>query len=322
MCVLKQLTLIFLLIELGQGNEETISEELNADDILTKWFHLLSVKNMGEKNEEKSEEDISKIQKMPERKSNSNPVHLALSTILGENPSDEQKLTIEQLDAILQLDELLQEQERKDAAMVDKRPDHSFETKMNELLSIISNGKLLNTSETFENRITVEDEATKKEEAYLVEKSPDPTFEANMNKILSILSDGKFQNASEKMKNINENEVEAKKDYGAVREALSVILGEKPSEEEKLTIKEIEAVIKLDTFLQEDEEKTKKSKEKVSNLVNTAVDFVEGAVNLRENAEKILIGNDFNADYESYTYEDILEYLDMSPSELRELIYK
>jgi len=108
-------------------------------------------------------------------------------------------------------------------------------------------------------------------------------------------------------------------DLSAVRKALTTLLGKKPAEDSKLSPEVFSAVLKLDDFLkQEEKQKTKKINE-VESLVDTALGFIDGAVTLREHAEKRLIDREPVFDYDDY-YEEILETLDLTPSELKALI--
>merc|ERR1711874_110217 len=108
-------------------------------------------------------------------------------------------------------------------------------------------------------------------------------------------------------------------DLSAVDEALSKLLGPKPSENSKLSPEVFSVVIKLDDFLKEEEREKEKKVAKVENLVDSALEFIEGAVTRRENAEKRLIDGEPVFDYDGY-YGELLDSLDLSPARLRKLL--
>ena len=103
--------------------------------------------------------------------------------------------------------------------------------------------------------------------------------------------------------NQKENKEKADERFNALEKALSVLLGDEPSEEKKLTTEEFTAVVNLDGFLKEEEKKV----EKIENLVEKAVNLVDGAVTLREGVEKQLVGNNAYDDF-YYNYYDYLDY--------------
>ena len=263
------------LVKCGQSNEDVSSvHDLDNVDDISELLLLLAGGTLKKNTHKKEKEETEKIQRNTSKevaeKSNSSAVHSALVSLIGENPSEEEKLTLEQLDAVLQLDELLRELE--------------------------------------------------KNESEKSQKKSSPTFDSDLSEVLLNVADAKLEDMDDELKNEDAYMNKESQDKSAIKEALSTLLGEEPSEEQKLTVEEIEAIIKLDALLQEDEKNTNVSVTKINDLVETAVNFVEGAVNLREDAEKRLIGDRVFDDYDYYTYEDLLDYLNVSPSELRELI--
>ena len=123
-----------------------------------------------------------------------------------------------------------------------------------------------------------------------------------------------------KKKDSDEKAMKKDEDRSAVQKALSVLLGEHPSEENKLTPEQFAAVLKLDDFLREEERKEEKRFQKVDNLVEKAIELIDGAVTLRENVEKRLIDGEYFDEDDEYDYEDFFTNLDLSPLELRDLL--
>merc|ERR1712106_787908 len=117
----------------------------------------------------------------------------------------------------------------------------------------------------------------------------------------------------------NSNSFEEDDDLSAVDEALSKLLGSKPSEESKLSPELFSVVLRLDDFFKEEERRKSKKVNKVENLIDSALGLVEGAVTRRENAEKRLIDGEPVLDYDYY-YGELLESLDLSPPELKKLL--
>ena len=195
-------------------------------------------------------------------------VKLALSVLLGENPSEENKLTAEQLAAIIQLDELLQEKERNKTAKAPKLQDLAK-------TGVVTRAEYGNTSAVF----------THSEDKKLNQLLND-NLEIALENVLSELL--LLENTENNVKESKQEELNKKRDeeQSAVQEALSVLLGENPSAENKLTVEEIAAIIKLDDFLQKEERKEKAQVKKIENLVEKAIGFVDGAVTLREKVER------------------------------------
>ena len=116
---------------------------------------------------------------------------------------------------------------------------------------------------------------------------------------------------------VEENEED--EDLSAVQTALSTLLGSNPSEESKLSPDVFSVVLKLDKFFQQEEKQKAKKVDKVENLVDTALGFINGAVTHREHAEKRLIDGEPVLDYEDYL-DEILEDVDLTPAELSKLL--
>ena len=90
---------------------------------------------------------------------------------------------------------------------------------------------------------------------------------------------------------LNENikEDEASQDYSAVEEALTTLLGRDPSMEQKVSPTFVETAVRLDQFLQEEEEKKHETVDKVNILLEEAIGLASGVVHLRENVEERLL---------------------------------
>ena len=71
---------------------------------------------------------------------------------------------------------------------------------------------------------------------------------------------------------------EMESDLGAVQTALTRLLGSDPSEEEKISPQELETIIRLDEFLQEEERERREKVQRLSNLADQAVLLVTGTV--------------------------------------------
>lgn len=108
-------------------------------------------------------------------------------------------------------------------------------------------------------------------------------------------------------------------DLSAVQEALSKLLGSKPAEDSKISPEVFSVVLQLDDFFKEEEKQKSRKINEVENLIDTALGFIDGAVTRREHAEKRLIDGEPVFDYDDY-YGELLDSLDLSPSELRKLL--
>lgn len=94
-----------------------------------------------------------------------------------------------------------------------------------------------------------------------------------------------------KTKALKTSEAPKKKeeDFTAVQNALTVLIGENPSEDEKLPQEVFSAIIELDKFLIEQQKQREKKKTQVQSLLSSALDLVDTAVSRREQAEKRLL---------------------------------
>jgi len=116
-----------------------------------------------------------------------------------------------------------------------------------------------------------------------------------------------------------EMEEELEDDLSAVDEALSRLLGPKPSEESKLSPEVFSVIVQLDEVLKDEEREKKKKVKQVESLVDSALGLIEGAVTRRENAERRLIDGEAVFDYDDY-YGDLVDSLDLSPAQLYKLL--
>jgi len=83
----------------------------------------------------------------------------------------------------------------------------------------------------------------------------------------------------------SEKEKEEEEDtLDVVHAALSAIIGDDPSEEQKLSPEVFAAVLELDEFLKEEEEERRQKEKKVDTLLSSALDFIDSAVGRREAA--------------------------------------
>merc|ERR1712083_855134 len=98
-------------------------------------------------------------------------------------------------------------------------------------------------------------------------------------------------NVKEKQKEDEDEDVEEEEEeddsLDVVHKALAAIIGENPSEEQKLSQEVFAAVLELDEFLKEEEERRQKEK-KVDTLLSSALDFIDSAVERRESAAERL----------------------------------
>ena len=303
------------------------SENRNEPDILLSESIEKNTKNEKNIDNDRNVMEIDSIDEILTVKgSNHSAVHIALSVLLGEKPSEENKLSLEQITAIIELDELLQEQERKEEANLDKLftkggissiedPHRSKQIASLSKTLPSQNKELSKESSKKSVEIIKEIEPMMQQQ----KKSIDSTMDNALRKMLQLLTGSQIEKIENEPEFDNSNESKHE-DHGAVKEALSALLGENPSEEEKLTVEELAVIIKLDAYLQEEERNENARVEKMENLVEKAISFIDGAVTLREKVEKTLIGEDLIDDYDYYTYEDFLANVDISPSELRELV--
>ena len=102
-------------------------------------------------------------------------------------------------------------------------------------------------------------------------------------------------------------EEEMESDLGAVQTALTRLLGSDPSEEEKISPQELEAIIRLDEFLQEEERERREKVQRLSNLADQAVLLVTGTVDREARTE------DTVQDIESIVSK-------LSPTQIRKLL--
>ena len=100
---------------------------------------------------------------------------------------------------------------------------------------------------------------------------------------------------------------EMESDLGAVQTALTRLLGSDPSEEEKISPQELEAIIRLDEFLQEEERERREKVQRLSNLADQAVLLVTGTVDREARTE------DTDQDIESIVSK-------LSPTQIRKLL--
>jgi len=132
------------------------------------------------------------------------------------------------------------------------------------------------------------------------------------------------KDASNKEEERDPKEVEAKEEdtFGAVQEALTFLIGDNPSEEEKLSAEEFKAVIELDKFLRTEEEQRKRKENEVDSLLKTALEYVDSAVDRREEAEGRLrrLNSGLEGSQEEERLEKVLEELDLSPSDLAAIL--
>jgi len=81
-----------------------------------------------------------------------------------------------------------------------------------------------------------------------------------------------------------DNVKEEEDSIDVVHAALSAIIGDDPTEEQKLSPKVFAAVLELDVFLKEEEEERRQKEKKVDTLLSSALDFIDSAVGRREAA--------------------------------------
>jgi len=114
---------------------------------------------------------------------------------------------------------------------------------------------------------------------------------------------------------------EEKENFDAVQEALTILIGENPSEEEKLSPEVFNAVLELDKFLREQEKERTKKKTQVDDLLNSALDYVDTAVSKREEAEERLVKLRRDEDDTKHSsLAKILSGLRLTPSELERIL--
>ena len=126
------------------------------------------------------------------------------------------------------------------------------------------------------------------------------TGEENKSRLLTTLVNisvekSKISTTRDIPKDVTENEsinqTKEKRNLSAVEDALTVLLGDKPSEENKITSEQFAVVLELDGFLQENERKEEESLQRVDDLVSKAIVYIEDAITLRERIEKRLLAN-------------------------------
>jgi len=83
---------------------------------------------------------------------------------------------------------------------------------------------------------------------------------------------------------IDSEEEEEEESLDVVHAALSAIIGDEPTEEQKLSPEVFAAVLELDEFLKEEEEERRQKEKKVNTLLSSALDFIDSAVGRREAA--------------------------------------
>ena len=76
--------------------------------------------------------------------------------------------------------------------------------------------------------------------------------------------------------------------FVAVEEALTTLLGSDPDEDDKISPTFFEAVVNLDEFLREEEEMERQTVDKVSGLLEEAVQLASGVIDLRRKIEERL----------------------------------
>lgn len=129
---------------------------------------------------------------------------------------------------------------------------------------------------------------------------------------------------SEKVEDHEENVVaviEEKESFDAVQKALTILIGDNPSEDEKLSPEVFAAVLELDKYLRVEEKERTKKKTEVEDLLNSALDYVDTAVTKREEAEERLVklrGKEENTKQSALA--KILSGLRVTPSELEKLL--
>merc|ERR1711971_1437805 len=94
-----------------------------------------------------------------------------------------------------------------------------------------------------------------------------------------------------------------------VHAALSAIIGDDPSEDQKLSPEVFAAVLELDEFLKEEEEERRRKEKKVDTLLSSALDFIDSAVGRREAAAARLGLNKRKKKKEKLDIEEVIAQL-------------
>ena len=71
---------------------------------------------------------------------------------------------------------------------------------------------------------------------------------------------------------------EEKGDHSAVEQALVRLLGPNPKPEDRISTKQLEVILQLDDFLQQEEERRVEMKRRVESLADKAIDLVSGSI--------------------------------------------
>jgi len=110
-------------------------------------------------------------------------------------------------------------------------------------------------------------------------------------------------------KETGEEKEEEEDSLDVVHAALSAIIGDDPSEDQKLSPEVFAAVLELDEFLKEEEEERRQKEKKVDTLLSSALDFIDSAVGRREAAAARLGLNKRKKKKEKLDIEEVIAQL-------------
>jgi len=132
--------------------------------------------------------------------------------------------------------------------------------------------------------------------------------------LVSSLSSGERDSDAEKIDDeviLIDTETQEKDEdsLDVVHAALSAIIGDDPSEEQKLSPEVFAAVLELDEFLKEEEEERRQKEKKVDTLLSSALDFIDSAVGRREAAAARLELNKRKKKKEKLDIEEVIAQL-------------
>jgi len=102
-------------------------------------------------------------------------------------------------------------------------------------------------------------------------------------------------------------------DYVAVNLALTTLLGENPTENQKLSSEFFSVVLELDDFFKEEEKEEKEKIDQIGDLVDKALDLVNGSVSRKNPIQK-------NKSKKNKDFPKLLENLNIPPQILLELL--
>jgi len=177
---------------------------------------------------------------------------------------------------------------------------------------------------------TTSDNVVKSEELVLINEDLVDEIVDELLPIVEVISTSAESTAedSEMVKDTKETKAakeapeEKKENFNAVQKALTVLIGENPSEEEKLPQEVFAAIIELDKFLMEEQEKRKKKQNQVESLLTSALDLVDTAVSRREEAERRLLRIQGRERKGGGRLAEALSGLGLSPEELDRILLR